>query len=181
MKVQRIYLRSYRSSVNLSDEAVKLDVYFSNKDGNYYVWTPNYTKGTRELFSEVNRILGVPNQQKVNLKIDKVKLEDTPKEDKPNGTIADFRLLATQLGKALGSKVTSKKIESTAKALFEFESKLHQDSGMEHLNSQTIYDWVMTLSIQPISSTRRMELLRQFIIALAPKDSPLANLGSGNT
>ena len=181
MKVQRISLRSYRSSANLSDESVKLDVYFSNKDGNYYVWTPAWAKGTKALFSEVNRILGVPEKQKTSIRLSEIKIEDTPKEDEKNEPIADFQLLAIQLGKALGNKVTSKKIESTAKSIFEFESKLHKDSGMEYLNSQNIYDWIMTLRGQPMSNGKKMELLRRFIASLAPKDSPLAKLREGNT
>ena len=121
MKAQRIILRSYRSSFNLTDESVKLHIYFCNKDGDHYVWTPVLTKGTQELFSEANRILGIPTQQGVKIKLYGKKLEDAPKEDEKNISLPDFKLLATQLGKALGNKVSSQKIERTAKSIFEFE------------------------------------------------------------
>ena len=177
MKAQRIFLHSYRSSVKLSDESVKLDVYFSDRDHNYYIWTPTWGKGTRELFSEANRMLGITKPQRVSIKVSEKTADDVSEEET---VTVDYKFLATQLGKALGRKVSYQKVDKIAKDLFNFESKPHPDSGMVYMNSQNIYDWVISLGEQPISNQRKMRLLRQFISVLAPQDSPLATLKEGD-
>ena len=180
MKAQRIFLHSYRSSVNLPDESAKLDVYFSSKDRDYYIWTPTWGKGTRELFSEANRILGITKPEKVSTKVSEKTAEDVSEEEEKETSTVDYKFLARQLGKALGRKVSYQKVAKIAKDLFNFECKLHPDSGMVYMNSQNIYDWVISLSEQPISNQRKMRLLRQFISVLAPEDSPLATLKEGD-
>jgi len=176
MKVRRIFLHSHRSSMNVSDNSTRLAVYFREKDGNYYVWTPTWNKGTKQLFSQANLISGVDQQQGVNIKLYEKTTESPLAEEEESSERTDFKLLATQLGSALGNKVTYQKVDKAAKAVFNFESKTYEDSGMAYITSQNIYDWVMTLAEQPVGNERKIKLLKKFIGAIAPENSPLAKL-----
>ena len=156
MKYSNALEQSY--SRQLTDNFSRLDIYFRGRDGSYYVWTPTWNKGTRQLFSHAYLISG--DEEAVLSKLYE-KTESTLADDEEISEHTDFQLLATQLGNALGSKVSYQKVDKAARAFFEFDSKIHQDSGMVYITSQNIYDWVMTLGEQPIGKDKKMILLKK--------------------
>ena len=52
----RIFFERYDSSGKFPDGRIKLDVYFEDSEGNKYVYTPDWERGTRSFFLEAYRI-----------------------------------------------------------------------------------------------------------------------------
>lgn len=95
------------------------------------------------------------------------------KEVTPVPKKVNFKKLATKLAQGLINHTTLKEIGRVASFIFNFEVQSHTDTNITSSRAQQIYDWVMTLSEQPIDEETKLDLLNQFIQELAPKDSPV--------
>jgi len=173
--MKRIFLDKYSSSGKFPDGRVKLDVYFHSSDGEKYVWTPEWEKGTRHFFLEAYRTekLNKPEGGEIS-QFKEAALEVLSEEEKGEGI--NFKLIALQLGEGLKNQTTINEIGRMASAVFTFEVISHPHTKITSIRSQTIYDWVMTLSEQPISTEMKMRLLKQFVGSLTPENSLLRKL-----
>ncbi len=88
----------------------------------------------------------------------------------------NFKLIATRLGEGLKYGTTINEINRIASAIFNFDVKHHPEPSITSYRSQLIYDWVMTLSEQPIDEEKKIQILEQFINNLTPSNSELRNL-----
>jgi hypothetical protein len=175
VEVKRIFFDKYDSSGKFPDGRVKLDVYFYSSDGEKYVWTPEWEKGTRQFFLEAYRIekLNVPKspeRERFKQVAEEVLHEEEQKEEQIN-----WKLIAIRLGQGLRD-IPVNEINRMASAVFDFDVSPHPHANITSVRSQTVYDWVVSLSEQPISEEKKSQLLKQFIEALTPEDSPLRKL-----
>jgi hypothetical protein len=171
--VKRIFFKKYDSSGKFPDGRAKLDIYFQSSDREEYVWTPDWEKGTRNVFLEAYRIekLNVPSSSEIN-QFKNTALEVLKEEE--NQT--NYKLLGIQLGEGLKGLTTVNDIGRIASAIFNFSCVSHHLQSITSSRSQLVYDWVMTLSEQPISETHKKNLLEQFISHLCPEDNPLRKI-----
>jgi len=88
----------------------------------------------------------------------------------------NFKLIGTKLGEGLKYSTSVNKVNRIASTIFDFEISSHLNENITSVRSQLIYDWVMTLSDQPIDEKLKLQLLRKFVNALVPENSPLRNL-----
>lgn len=102
--------------------------------------------------------------------------EEESKEVVPPAKKVNFKRLATKLGQGLINQSTLKNTGRVASSIFDFEVQSHPNPNFTSSNALLIYNWVMTLSEQPIDEETKLDLLNQFIQELAPKDSPIRNL-----
>jgi len=174
--VKRIFFEKYDSSGKFPDGRAKFDVYFQSSDRGKYVWTPDWEKGTRQFFLEAFRIekLNVPSGPEIE-QFKKTAMEVLEEEEQKKERI-NFKLIAIQLGEGLKNQTVINEINRMASVVFNFDSSPHPHNSITSSRSQTIYDWVMTLSEQPISEFTKKNLLKQFISYLTPEDSPLRKL-----
>ena len=127
--MKRIFFDKYDSSGKFPDSRVKLDVHFKDSQGEHYVWTPDWEKGTRHFFLEAYRIesLNIPKslqKEKFKKVAEEVLYEETKEELKTN-----YKLLAMKLGQAVIGETTINEINRVASAIFEFHVVEHpQDS-----------------------------------------------------
>ena len=84
--------------------------------------------------------------------------------------------MAIRLGEGLKSQTPVNEINRVASAVFDFDVSPHPHTSITSIRSQTIYDWVMTLSEQPIDKESKLQLLKEFINALTTEDNPLRKL-----
>ncbi len=89
--------------------------------------------------------------------------------------VPNYKLIAIELGDQLKYVTTFNEIERVASAIFPFDRKGHSHPSITSARAQLLYDWVMTLAEQDTSDASKMELLRQFVHAIAPADSPARN------
>jgi len=87
--------------------------------------------------------------------------------------VTDYISLAIKAAKALNGKTTLNRINKVAKGLFRFDATSHLNKRMPDVVSQEIYDWIVTLSEQPIDEEEKLRLARKFIVSLAPVSSPV--------
>lgn len=177
--MKRIFFDKYDSSGKFPDGRVKLDVYFHSSDGEKYVWTPDWQGGIRQFFLEAYRVeeLNVPKspeRERFKRVAEEVLREEEQKEEPIN-----WKLIAIELGDGLKYQTSLNEIGRMASVVFDFDVSAHPHPSITSSRSQTVYDWVMTLSKQPISQGKKLQLLKQFIDALTPEDSPLRKLMGG--
>ena len=174
--MNRIFFDKYDSSGKFPDKRVKLDIYFRSSDGKKYVWTPDWERGTRNFFLEAYRIekLNVPKSSEVKQfkRTAMEVLSDDEQEEDPT----NYKLVGMTLGEGLKYETSVNQINRAASIIFNFAYVSHNIDSITSVRSQTIYDWVMSLSKQPISVNKKLKLLRQFINALTSEDSPLRKL-----
>jgi hypothetical protein len=95
--------------------------------------------------------------------------------------VTDYISLAVKAAKALNGKTTLNRINKVAKGLFMFNATSQLNKRMPDLVSQEIYDWIVTLSEQPIDEEEKLRLARKFIVSLAPVSSPVEKLEASYT
>jgi hypothetical protein len=176
IEVKRIFFDKYDSSGKFPDGRVKLDVHFHSSDGERYVWTPDWERGTRHFFLEGYRIekLNRPESpEKERFKEVAAEVLSEEEQEKPE---INFKRIAIELGEGLKYQTSLNEIGRMASAVFDFDVSPHPHPSITSGRSQTVYDWVMTLSEQPISQEKKKQLLKQFIDALTAEDSPLRKL-----
>jgi len=174
--VKRIFFDKYDSSGKFPDRRVKLDVYFRSSDGEKYVWTPDWERGTRHFFLEAYRIERLNRPESPERERFKEIATEVLTEEEQDKKRINFKLIALKLGQGLIGQTSVNQINRMASVVFNFDIFPHPHPSITSTRSQTIYSWVMTLSEQPISEEKKLQLLKQFIDALTPEDSPLRKL-----
>ncbi len=87
--------------------------------------------------------------------------------------VIDYVSLATKAAKALNQKTSLDHIDKVAADLFKFDADPQLHITMPDIEAQEIFDWIITLSEQPIHKKEKLRLARQFIDSLAPVSSPV--------
>ena len=177
--MKRVFLEKYDSSGKFQDGRTRFDIYLYNSDGEKYVWTLDWKKEhTKHLLREASQVekLDSPKVMKNGqIKVAMtVGVEKTEKEESVQPI--DFEPLALRLGEMLKRFTSYAQIERQAEIVFNFASLTHHNPRITNINSQAIYDWVMTLGKQPMGSEAKLKLLRRFVASLAPTDTPLARV-----
>jgi len=98
---KRIFFDKYDSSGKFPDGRVKLDVYFRSSDGEQYVWTPEWERGTRQFFLEAYRIekLNVPKSPERERF--KQVAEEVLREEEQEKPDINFKPISIELGEGL--------------------------------------------------------------------------------
>ena len=174
--MKRIFFDKYDSSEKFPDGRVKLDVYFRSSDGEKYVWTPDWKRGTRDFFLEAYRIETLNRPESPERERFKEVAAEVLSEEEQEKERINFKWIGVKLGEGLKYQTSVNEINRMASAVFDFEVCPHPNTSITSSRSQTVYDWVMTLSEQPISEERKSQLLKQLIDTLTPEDSPLRKL-----
>ena len=177
--MKRIFFDKYDSSGKFPDGRVKLDVYLRSSDGEKYVWTPDWERGTRHFFLEAYRIERLNRPESPERERFKEIATEVLSEEEQEKERINFKLIALELGQGLISQTTVNEIGRMASVVFNFDIVPHPHDSITSTRSQIIYSWVMTLSEQPISEEKKLHLLKQFINLLTPEDSPLRKLIGG--
>ena len=100
--------------------------------------------------------------------------------EEPKEKRIDFKQMALKLGEALKSHTTLNLINKVGAMVFDFSSSLHSHPSIANIHVQAVYDWIMTLSEQPMSEENKIKLLNLFVSTLAPAGSPLKKLAGGS-
>lgn len=87
--------------------------------------------------------------------------------------VTDYISLTIKAAKVLNGKTTLNHINKVAKGLFRFDVISQLNKRMPDVVSQEIYDWIVTLSEQPIDEEEKLRLAIKFIVSLAPVSSPV--------
>lgn len=174
--MKRVFFDKYDSSGKFPDGRARLDVYFRSSDGEQYVWTPDWERGTRHFFLEAYRMEKLNRPESGERERFKQVAEEVLHEEEQEKPKTNFRLVAIELGEGLKGQTSVNQINRMASAVFDFNAVSHPHESITSVRAQTVYDWVMTLSKQPISEERKSQLLKEFVHALAPENSPLRKL-----
>ena len=83
--------------------------------------------------------------------------------DENKTTQINYKLVAMKLGEGLKYETTLNEIERNASVTFDFECEEHPMTNITSERSQSIFDWVMTLSEQAIPDKGKISLLKNFI------------------
>ena len=75
----------------------------------------------------------------------------------------NYKLIAMKLGEGLKNETTLNEIGRNASVAFDFLCEEHYMANITSERSQSIFDWVMTLSSQKIPENERLSLLKSFI------------------
>jgi hypothetical protein len=179
----RIFFKRYDSSGRFPDGRIKLDVYFEDSEGSKYVWTPDWERGTRHFFLEAYRIEKLNRPESPEKERFKQIAEEVLYEEEQRKPEVNFKLIAIKLGEGLKGATSVNEINRMASAIFDFDVSPHPHPSITSVRSRTIYDWVMSLSEQPIGDEKKLQLLQEFIGTLTPENSPLRKLAkeSGRT
>ena len=90
--------------------------------------------------------------------------------------VTDYVSLAINVAKKYNRKTSRDHVNKVAKGLFRFDATSHLNKRMPDVVSQEIYDWIVTLSEQPIDEEEKLRLARKFIVILDPVSSPVEKL-----
>ena len=159
-KTKRLRRIKYHHVGTLSDGRPKQEKYFTSSSGMNYVGTPEWQGETLRPFQHASQVKAV-NQPPIEV------------EQAYRKPSTDYISLAIKVAKALNGKTTLNRINKVAKGLFRFDATSHLNKRMPDVVSQEIYDWIVTLSEQPIDEEEKLRLARKFIVSLAPVSSPV--------
>ena len=148
-RIKSLQLNKFRQVGTDSNGRPKLEVYFKSRNGANYVWTPILHEGTLKLFQIACQ--GNPDKQKAN-EIEAENSEST----------TDYLALAIKIGKALYEKTSLDHVRNVAETIFTFDLAPPVHFTMPDIVAQEIYDWIITLSEQPISDEEKLRLIRKF-------------------
>ena len=151
----------YRRVRTLSDDLPIQETYFTSSGGLNYGGTP-------ECQGETLR----PPQHACQVKaVNQPPIEVEQARRKP--VVTDFVSLAIKATKALNQKTSLEHVDEVAERLFKFDVDPHLHITMPDPIAQEIFDWIITLSEQPMYEKERLRLARKFIVSLAPVSSPV--------
>ncbi len=87
--------------------------------------------------------------------------------------VTDYVSLAIKAAKSLNQKTSLDHVDKVAEGLFIFDVDPHLNITMPDMVSQEIFNWIITLSEQPIRGKEKLRLARKFIVSLAPVSFPV--------
>jgi len=102
-----------------------------------------------------------------------VKQEHLEVKQEHREPVTDYLSLAIKAAKAYYRNTSLDHVNKVAKNLFRFNRTEHLENIMPDVVAQEIYDWIITLSEQPIYPEKKLRLAREFIVSLAPVSSPV--------
>ena len=148
-RIKSLQLNKFRQVGKDNNGRPKLEVYFKSRNGSNYVWTPILHEGTLKLFQ-------IACQEKpAKRQANKAKLEN-------DESTTDYLALAIKVGKALYEKTSLDHVRNVAKTIFTFDLAPPVHFTMPDIVAQEIYDWIITLSEQPISDDEKLKLIKKF-------------------
>ena len=149
-KVKRLSLYKFRQMGIYSNGHPKLEIYLKSDNGSFYVWTPILREETLRMFQIACQVKNTQQAPK------KVELENY-KPDSP-----DYLSLAIKAGKKLYQKTSLSHVKKIAKDMFRFDLAPPVHVTMPDIVAQEIYEWIITLAIQPISDEEKLKLIDKF-------------------
>src|SRR3990172_8248609 len=99
--MKRIFFHKHSSLGRFPDGRIILDVYFRDSGGEQYIWTPDWEKGTRELFLEAYRIERLNRPESPERKKFTQTAEQVVREEDGDKARTNFKLIAIELGQGL--------------------------------------------------------------------------------
>jgi len=120
--------------------------------------------------SQINAVNQPPSQ--INA-VNQPPIEVAKANRKP---VTDYASLAIKAAKALCQKIPLDHIDKVAEGLFTFDVDPHLQITMPDAVAQEIFDWIITLSHQPIDEEEKLRLARKFIDSLAPVGFPVEKM-----
>ena len=85
--------------------------------------------------------------------------------------MANYRLIAVQVGDALKSNKAVNEINRVAGAVFRFRRENFPNDSITSSRAQLIHDWILSLAKQAMENEERHKLLVTFCEQLAPENS----------
>jgi len=159
-KTKRLRRTKYHHVGTLSDGRPKQEKYFTRSSGMNYVGTPEWQGETLRPFQHACQVKAV-NQPPIEI------------EQAHRKPVTDYVSLAIKVAKALNRKTSLDHVDKVAEGLFIFDVGPHLNITMPDMVSQEIFNWIITLSEQPIDEEEKLRLARKFIVSLAPVSSPV--------
>ena len=80
----------------------------------------------------------------------------------------NYKLVANQVGDLLKYSTTVNEVSRAADSVFPFQRDTFPNDAITSARAQLIYDWVLTLARQSMESSKRNQLLGQFLLVLTP-------------
>ena len=154
-KPKRLLFTKFNRVGTFSDGRPRLDIYFKSNKGIEYVWSPDLQGETLKLFQiacEAKTTDQHPNEA----------------EDANKKLTTEYIALAIKVAKGVYQKTSLNRVDDVAKALFTFEMTPPIHITMPDMVAQEIFNWAVTLGVQPIDENEKLKLLRKFFISLAP-------------
>jgi len=162
-KTKRLRRTKYHRVRTLSDDLPIQETYFTSSSGLNYGGTPECQGETL-----------IPSQHACQVKaVNQPPIEVEQARRKP--VVTDFVSLAIKAAKELNQKTSLEHVDKVAEDLFKFDKDPHLHITMPDIVAQEIFDWIITLSEQPMYEKERLRLARKFIVSLAPVRSPVEN------
>ena len=158
-KTKRRPCTKYHRVGTLSDGRPKQQKYFTSGSGLNYVGTPKRQGKMLRPFKHACEVKAV-NQPPIEV------------EQAHRKPVTDYVSLATKVANALYRKTSLEHIDKVAEDLFIFDVK-PQWHTMPDMVAQAIFNWIITLSKQPIDEEEKFRLVKKFIVRLATKSSPI--------
>ena len=150
-RIRSLQLNKFRQVGTDNNGRPKLEVYFKSRNGSNYVWTPILHEGTLKLFQIACQ--GTPAEK-----------QSAKTEPENTKSSTDYLALAIKIGKALYEKTSLDHVHNVAKSIFTFDLAPPVHFTMPDIVAQEIYDWIITLSEQPIDDEEKLKLIRKFAI-----------------
>ena len=169
-KTKRLHRTKYHHVGTLSDGLPKQEKPFTSSSGMNYIGTPEWQVEPLRPFQQACQVKAA-NQPPIEAEQAPIKVEQAHR--KP---VTDYVSLAMKVAKALNGKTSLDHVDKVAEGLFIFDVDPHLQSKMPDMVSQEIFNWIITLSEQPIDEEEKLRLARKFIVSLAPVSSPVEKL-----
>ena len=161
-KPTRLLFTNFTRVGTFSDGRPRLDIYFKSNKGIEYVWSPDLHGETLKMFQIAGQAIADHNPKE--------------SEDVNQKLTTEYTALAIKVAKGVYQKTSLNRVESVAKALFKFEMAPPIHITMPDMVAQEIFNWAITLGVQPIDENEKLKLLRKFFISLAPVRNSAAML-----
>jgi len=116
---------------------------------------------------EINAVNQPPSQ--INA-VNQPPIEVAKAHPKP---VTDYVSFAIKTAKSLNQKTSLDHVDKVAADLFKFDVDPHLHITMPDVIAQGIFDWIITLSEQPIHEKEKLRLARKFIVSLTTVSSPV--------
>ena len=158
-KTKRINCKKPHNMGTISNNRPKKVVSFKSDSGLNYVVKPKYQGKKLRPLQRVYVVKTI-NQPLTGVGQEQRKL------------VIDYVSLATKVAKSLYRKTSLDHIDEVAESLFTFDVEPHLHP-MPDMVAQSIFNWIITLSEQPIDEEEKLRLVEKFMARLATASSPI--------
>lgn len=84
---------------------------------------------------------------------------------------ANYKMIATQVGDLLKYDTTINEINRAAQSVFNFQQESFPNESITSSRAKEVYDWVLSLAKQSMTSTDRNNQLTQFLSIITPEQA----------